>query len=108
MTRLLRHDQPVPREDGGAVFFDDVLEEFNKKKFDDALQWPMDAWISLLVKGGGPKKRFRCCLFPNSSKHFLYLRAIQGHSGVMRLSLSCKTMYCNQNDLLSTSTTSGV
>ena len=34
-----------------------------------------------LAKGGGPKKRFQYCLNPNSSKHFLYFRAIQGHSG---------------------------
>ena len=32
-------------------------------------------------KGGGPKKRFQFCLNPHSSKHFLYFRAIQGHSG---------------------------
>ena len=32
-------------------------------------------------KGGGPKKRFQYCLNPNSSKHFLCFRAIQGHSG---------------------------
>ena len=34
-----------------------------------------------LAKGGGPKKRFQYCLNPNSSEHFLYFRAIQGHSG---------------------------
>ena len=79
MTGLLRHDQSVPREDDGAVLFDDVLEEFKKKKFDGALQWSIDDWISILAKGGGPKKRFQYCLNPNSSKHFLYLRAIQGH-----------------------------
>ena len=32
-------------------------------------------------KGGGAKKRFKYCLNPNSSRHILYLRAIQGHSG---------------------------
>ena len=26
-------------------------------------------------------KRFQCCLYPQSPKHFLYFRAIQGHSG---------------------------
>ena len=34
-----------------------------------------------MAKGGGPKKRFQHCLNPNSSKHLLYFRAIQGHSG---------------------------
>ena len=37
--------------------------------------------ISFLVKGGGPKKRFQYCSNPNSSKRFLYFRAIQWHSG---------------------------
>ena len=32
MTRLLRHDQTVPREIEEAVLFDDVLEECRKKK----------------------------------------------------------------------------
>ena len=32
-------------------------------------------------KGGGAKKRFQYCVNPNSSNQFLYLRAIQGHSG---------------------------
>ena len=34
-----------------------------------------------MAEGGGPKKRFQYCLNPNSSKHFLCFRAIQGHSG---------------------------
>ena len=43
-------------------------------------QWPINDWITRLAKGGGPKKRFQFCLNPNSSKHFLHFRAIQGHS----------------------------
>ena len=38
MIRLLRHDQSVPREDDGAVRFDDIMEEF-RKEFDGALQY---------------------------------------------------------------------
>ena len=34
-----------------------------------------------LAKGEGQKKRFQYCLNPHSSRHFLYFRAIQGHSG---------------------------
>ena len=49
-------------------------------KFDGSSQWPVEAWITRLAEGGGPKKRFHCCSNPNSSKHFLYFRAIQGHS----------------------------
>ena len=55
--RLLRHDPSVPREDDGAVRFDDIMEEF-KKKFDGALQWLLEDWISTLARGGGAKKRF--------------------------------------------------
>ena len=32
MSRLLRHDQTIPRETDGAVKFDDIIEEFKKKK----------------------------------------------------------------------------
>ena len=56
------------------------MEEF-KAKFDGTSQWPTHDWITFLAKGGGPKKRFQYCLNPNSSKHFVYFRAIQGHSG---------------------------
>ena len=44
MTRLLRHDQTVPREIEEAVLFDDVLEECRKKKFDGASQWSLNDW----------------------------------------------------------------
>ena len=56
------------------------MEEF-KPKFDDTSQWSVHAWITFLAKGGGQKKRFQYCLNPNSSKHFLYFRAIHGLSG---------------------------
>ena len=80
MIRLLRHDQSFSREGDGAVRFDDIMEEF-KEKFDSASQWPINDWISFLAEGGGPKKNIQYCLNPNSSKTFLYFRAIQGHSG---------------------------
>ena len=37
--------------------------------------------MSTLAKGGGAKKRFEYCVNPNSSNQFLYLHAVQGHSG---------------------------
>ena len=80
MIRLLRHDSSIPREDDRALRFVDLMEEF-KAKFDGTSQWPVNAWITFLAEGTGPKKRFQYCLNPNSSKHFLYFRAIQGHSG---------------------------
>ena len=35
ITRLLRHDQPVPRGIDGAIHHSDLIEECRKKKFDD-------------------------------------------------------------------------
>ena len=80
MIRLLRHDDAVHREDDGAVRFDDLAEKF-KAKFDGTSQWSIEAWITLLARGGRPKQRFQCCLNTYSSKLFLYFRATQGHSG---------------------------
>ena len=50
------------------------------------------------------RKGFNIALNPNSSEHFLFFRAIQGHS----LILHCKTMYCCRRTSPSTSTTSGI
>ena len=80
MIKLQRHEETTPREDDGAVRFDDLIEKF-KGKFVGTSEWTVDAWTTFLARGGGPKKRFQYCLNPNSSKHFLYFRAIQGHSG---------------------------
>ena len=78
MMRLLRHDDSIYREENGAVRFEDLAELF-KSRFAGTSHWSIEAWISFLAKGGGPKKRFQYCLNPNSSKHSLYFRAIQGH-----------------------------
>ena len=75
IIRLLRHDESVHWEEDRAVRFDDLTSIFTSE-FDGTSQWSVRAWISFVAKGGGHKKRF-----PNSSKHFLYFRAIQGHSG---------------------------
>ena len=80
MIKLLRHDNSVHREEDGAVRFDDVAS-IVRSEIDGTSHWSMRAWISFLAKGGGQKKRFQYCLNPNSSEHFLYFRAIQGHSG---------------------------
>ena len=77
----------------------DIMEEF-KKKFDGAPQWTINDWISILTKGGGPKRRFQYCLNPTASKHFLYFRAIQGHTGGNLVDPDCKTMYyCQRTSL---------
>ena len=107
ITRLLRHDQSVPRGSDGAIHYSDIIEECRKKKFDGASQWFLEDWISTLAKGGGAKKRFQSCVNPDSSNQFLYLRAIQRHQEKVSLFLRCKTMYCYRKDLPSTSATSG-
>ena len=79
MTRLLRHDASISREDDGAVRFVNLIERFK-----DTLalcNGQFDAWVSLLAKVRGEKRRFQYCLNPFSSGKFLYFRAIQGHSG---------------------------
>ena len=79
-TRTLRHEASIPRENDGAVKFDDVVEKL-KVKFSDTLQWTVSTWVNSLAKGGGKKKRFQYCLNSFSSNEILYFRAIQGHSG---------------------------
>ena len=95
ITRLLRHSQQVHREEDAGVHNDQIIDEFKKKLSDDTgywsdemkkqfaniPHWSIHKWISVLVKGGGQKKRFQYCVNPNDPQKFLYLRAIQGHSG---------------------------
>ena len=76
MIRLLRHETSIRREKDGSVRFEDLIEKF-KVEFVSTLGWTLDAWVSFLAKGGGPKKRFQYCLNAPSSKHFLYFRASQ-------------------------------
>ena len=82
-TRLLRHDQTVPRGSDGAIHYSDIIEECRRKKFDDASQWSLEEWILTLAKGGGAQKKVSILLeFLNSSSNqCLHLREIQGHSG---------------------------
>ena len=39
-----------------------------------------DNWKKIMAGGGGNKKRYQYCTDP-SGQEFLYLRALQGHSG---------------------------
>ena len=57
MIRSLRHNESVLQEDDGAVRFDDLAELF-KLRFAGTSHWSIEAWISFVAKGGGPKKRF--------------------------------------------------
>ena len=105
-TRLLRHSQKVYREADGAVHYDQVIDECKKKQSDNtghwsdemkkhfvnAQHWSIEKWVSVLAKGGGQKKRFQYCLNPDYPYRFLYLRAIQGHSG--KYNQSCIARQC--------------
>ena len=99
--------QSLPKLDG-AVLFDGVLEECRKKKFDGASQRSVNDWISILAKGGGAKKRFQYCLNRNSSSHFLYLSAIQGHSGDNATDLELQDNVLLPEGFTECSTTSGM
>ena len=95
IARFLRYSHQVDREEDAGVHYDQVIGECKKKLSDDtgywldevkkhfALgpHWSLEKWISVLANGGSQKKRFQCCVNPNYSLKFLYLRAIQGHSG---------------------------
>ena len=107
ITRLLRHDQSVPRGIDGAIHYNDIMEECRKKKFDGASQWLHEVWISKLVMGGEAKKIFQHCENPNSPNQFLYLRALQGRSGESAIDPALQEKYGFRKDLSSTSTTSG-
>ena len=39
-------------------------ESLKRARFMGTSQWPVEAWITFLAKGGGPKKRFQYCFEP--------------------------------------------
>ena len=88
VTRLLRHDQSVPRGSDGAIHYSDIIEECRKQKFDDASQWLLEDWISKLAKGG-TKKRIQYCVNPKNSCTVEQFKDIQEK---VLLILRCKTI----------------
>ena len=81
MIRLLRHDSSeLQEEEDGAVEFR-ILAQMFRSEFTSSQHWSIRTWLNYLQKGGGPKKRFQCCVDPLFADTILYLRAIQGHSG---------------------------
>ena len=80
MIRLLRHDDSANREDDGAVKIEDLASIF-RSRITSSSCWSIRTWLSFLQIGGGIKKRLQYCVDPNSPGTFLYLRAMQGHSG---------------------------
>ena len=80
MIRLLRHDNTVPRENDGAVKFQDLASIF-RSAFSSSSHWSIRTWLRFLQRGGGIKKRFQYFVDPSSPETLLYFRAIQGHAG---------------------------
>ena len=55
MIRLLQHDGTVPREDEGAVKFQDLASIF-RSRITSSSRWPTRTWQSFLQRGGGIKE----------------------------------------------------
>ena len=67
MTRLLRHDRTVLRDEDGAVEFR-ILASMFHSKFTSSLYWSIRTWLNFLQRGGGPKKRFQFCVDPHAAE----------------------------------------
>ena len=105
MISLRRHNPSIPREDDGAVRFDDTMPEF-KAKFEGTSQCASTAWITFLAKEEDRRKGSNIVwtlTLPNTSCISEQFRDIQV---VISLILHYKTMYCCQMTSPSTSTTS--
>ena len=84
MIRLLRQDPSVLREEGGAVEFR-ILAPMFRSAFTSYQYWSIRTWLNYLQKGRGPEKRFQSCVDPCVANTDLYLRAVQGHTGVKHI-----------------------
>ena len=78
LSTLLRHGD-LPREEDGAIEFW-RLKDCLRYEFENSRHWSDEMWKSRMAGGGGNKKIFQYCTDP-SGQEFLYLRALQGHSG---------------------------
>ena len=82
ITRLLRHDQSVPRGNDGEINYKDIIEECRRKKFDDASQLSFEGRLDIkTAKGSRSEEKIPILCESKLPNQFLYLRAIQGHSG---------------------------
>ena len=88
LNHLLRHAR-IQREDDGAIEFWRIKDDL-QKYFLHCHHWSDDKWKKSMAGGGGNKKRYQYCI--DSSGVILYLRALQGHSG---LSLIVPTLQDN-------------
>ena len=79
MTRLLKRDPSVLREDDGAVKFK-IMASMFPSELASSLHLSIRTRPSYLQRGGGPKKRFQYCVAPLHADTISYFRAIQDHS----------------------------
>ena len=79
-TRLLRHDQSVPRGSDGAIHYSDIIEECRKKKFDDASQWLLEDWISTLTKRNAFKNQVFWCNLKIAQEKGLQVYETRSHA----------------------------
>ena len=82
MIRLLGHDQNIPRETDGAVRYEDIVEEFNKKHWKTSrVLRNGHSMVGFLFrqKEEEARKRFQNSFNSNSFRHISYFRVLQGH-----------------------------
>ena len=60
VTYLVRHSQPVHREEDGAVHFWRIKENL-QSQFPQSPHWSDGRWKACLAAGGGDKRRFQFC-----------------------------------------------
>ena len=78
VINLLRHNQTLHREEDGAIEFCKI--KFHLRNHHSQIQnWSDDRWKACLAAGGGSKRRYQYC--SDNLGTFIYLRALQGHSG---------------------------
>ena len=78
VINLLRHNQTVQREDDGPIQFWRIKFHL-RNQIPQNQYWSDARWKVCLAAGGGSKRRYQYCSdIPGT---FLYLRALQGHSG---------------------------
>ena len=78
VINLLRHNQTLQREEGGAIEFYRI-KFYLRNHHSQIHNWSDDRWKACLAAGGGSKRRYQYC--SDNSGTILYLRAFQGHSG---------------------------
>ena len=79
LIHFLRHGKQVHREDDGAIEFWRIKDDL-QTYFQHCHHWSDDKWKKSMAGGGGNKKRYEYCT--DSSGITLFLRALQGHSGL--------------------------